>query len=170
MNWDAIGAIAETLGAVGVIASLVYLATQIRHSRDQMSQNTRASGYQSFFQSMDEVAMRSTSSPKMAEALRLGITHFDQLDEEQAFYFNNWMLGMFMAFENGHYQFRTGILDESRWRLHRSNLTACLNSPGPRQWWRQNPLGRDTLDPEFFALVEEVIGESGGFVGSRRYA
>jgi hypothetical protein len=43
MNWDAIGAIAETLGAVGVIASLVYLATQIRHSRDQMSQNTRAS-------------------------------------------------------------------------------------------------------------------------------
>jgi hypothetical protein len=162
MNWDAIGAIAETLGAVGVIASLVYLATQIRHSREQMSQNTRAmraSGYQSFFQSMDEVAMRSTSSPEMAEALRLGITNFDQLNEEQAFYFNNWMLGMFMAFENGHYQFRTGILDESRWRLHRSNLTACLNSPGPRQWWRQDPLGRDSLDPEFFALVEEILGE-----------
>ncbi len=51
MNWDAIGAIAELLGAVGVIASLVYLATQIRQSREQMSQNTkaiRASGYQSF--------------------------------------------------------------------------------------------------------------------------
>ena len=28
MNWDAIGAIAETLGAVGVIASLVYLASE----------------------------------------------------------------------------------------------------------------------------------------------
>ena len=42
MNWDAIGAIAETLGAVGVIASLVYLAEQIRHSRAQMSQNTKA--------------------------------------------------------------------------------------------------------------------------------
>ncbi len=36
MNWDAIGAIAELLGAIGVIASLVYLARQ-------MSQNTRAS-------------------------------------------------------------------------------------------------------------------------------
>jgi len=41
MNWDAIGAIAESLGAVGVIASLVYLATKIRHSRQQMSGNTR---------------------------------------------------------------------------------------------------------------------------------
>ena len=42
MNWDAIGAIAELLGAVGVIASLVYLARQIGESREQMSQNTRA--------------------------------------------------------------------------------------------------------------------------------
>ncbi len=41
MNWDAIGAIAELLGAVGVIASLVYLATQIRHSREQMSQTSK---------------------------------------------------------------------------------------------------------------------------------
>ncbi len=40
MNWDAIGAIAELLGAIGVIASLVYLAMQIRQSRDQMSQNS----------------------------------------------------------------------------------------------------------------------------------
>ena len=32
MNWDAIGAIAELLGAFGVIASLIYLATQIRQN------------------------------------------------------------------------------------------------------------------------------------------
>jgi len=40
MNWDAVGAIAELLGAIGVIASLVYLATQIRQSRDQMQAAT----------------------------------------------------------------------------------------------------------------------------------
>jgi hypothetical protein len=32
MNWDAIGAIAEALGAAGVIASLLYLTTQVRAS------------------------------------------------------------------------------------------------------------------------------------------
>jgi len=55
MNWDAIGAIAELLGAIGVIASLVYLATQIRHGREQMSQNTRAlqaGAYQQFEESV----------------------------------------------------------------------------------------------------------------------
>jgi len=35
MNWEAIGAIGETLGAVGVIVTLAYLASQ-------MKQNTRA--------------------------------------------------------------------------------------------------------------------------------
>jgi len=42
MNWDAIAAIAELTAAIGVVASLVYLATQIRHSRQQMVQNTKA--------------------------------------------------------------------------------------------------------------------------------
>ena len=32
MNWDAIGAIGEILGAAAVFASLIYLAVQIRSS------------------------------------------------------------------------------------------------------------------------------------------
>lgn len=35
MSWEALGAIAETIGAIGVIATLAYLAIQI-------AQNTRA--------------------------------------------------------------------------------------------------------------------------------
>ena len=35
MDWDAIGAIGEVIGAAGVIFSLVYLATQIRSSAKQ---------------------------------------------------------------------------------------------------------------------------------------
>ena len=34
MNWTAIGAIAELLGAVGVIASLLYLARQMRNGAE----------------------------------------------------------------------------------------------------------------------------------------
>ena len=30
MNWEAIGAIAESVGAIGVIVTLVYLASQLR--------------------------------------------------------------------------------------------------------------------------------------------
>ena len=36
MNWDAIGAIAESLGALAVIISLIYLAAQVRQTRVQL--------------------------------------------------------------------------------------------------------------------------------------
>ena len=35
MEWDALGAVAELMGAIGVIASLIYVGGQIK-------QNTRA--------------------------------------------------------------------------------------------------------------------------------
>ena len=35
MNWEAIGVIAEVVGAVAVVVSLVYLAVQIRHQSRQ---------------------------------------------------------------------------------------------------------------------------------------
>lgn len=35
MNWDAIGAIGETLGAVAVFVTLGYLAIQVRHARSE---------------------------------------------------------------------------------------------------------------------------------------
>jgi hypothetical protein len=40
MNWDAIGAVAELLGALGVIASLVYLGRQINHNSEIVQAST----------------------------------------------------------------------------------------------------------------------------------
>lgn len=43
MNWEAIGAIGEVLGAIFVFATLVYLSLQVRsNSRQLKSQNLHA--------------------------------------------------------------------------------------------------------------------------------
>ncbi len=39
MNWEAIGAIGEVLGAAGVIITLAYLAVQIRQNSRPLSAN-----------------------------------------------------------------------------------------------------------------------------------
>ena len=51
MNWDALGAIAEVLGAIGVIATLGYLALQIRQNTAAQSAATeleKSSAYSRF--------------------------------------------------------------------------------------------------------------------------
>ena len=51
MNWAAVGAIGDVVGSIGVIASLVYLATQIGISAAQTEQNSkpvRGTAFQQF--------------------------------------------------------------------------------------------------------------------------
>jgi len=154
MNWDAIGAIAETLGAVGVIASMVYLATQIRQSRDQM----RAATYQQMQATITDRVCWASQSSEIEEAVRLGLGDFEQLSDEDAFRFNLSASAVTMACENSHYQYRIGMLDEDRWQIHRSAVELSFRSPGFAQWWRSNPSIPDS-SPEFVALVEEILGE-----------
>ena len=64
MNWDAIGAIGEILGAIGVIVTLGYLAVQIR-------QNTRSSRVSAFllYQTAYFHAQRSEIEPHLWRSL-----------------------------------------------------------------------------------------------------
>jgi len=41
MNWEAVGAISEFLGAVAVLATLLYLAVQVRHSRQLLEKSEK---------------------------------------------------------------------------------------------------------------------------------
>ena len=84
MNIDAIGAIAETLGAVGVIASLVYLAEQIRSSRDHM----RAATYQQMQETITDRVPWTSQSPQSEEAVGLGLREFEWLSDKDAFHIN----------------------------------------------------------------------------------
>ena len=83
MNWDAIGAIAETLGAAGVIASFVYLAGQIRQSRDQM----RAATAQQFQAQVTSTAQEPVRNAELARLVRRGIENLDQLDDDERYRF-----------------------------------------------------------------------------------
>jgi hypothetical protein len=137
-----------------VIASLVYLATQIRHSREQM----RAATNQQLHESIGENAT-SVPPPDM-ELTRLGNEGSQRLSEEDAYRYNLWALRMMMSLENAHYQYRVGMLAEDRWRPHDSTLRGFFGMPGFARWWNEQSIEmRSILSPEFVALVEEILAE-----------
>jgi hypothetical protein len=158
MNWDAVGAVAELLGAIGVIASLIYLAGQIRDSREQVHQNTRAvraGAYQQFQGHLRATMMEALRLPSLEGIAFRGMTDPETLSEEEATRFNWWLIGVFIVYENAHYQHRMGLLDNDRWQLHLSNFRALLASPGVRNWWTTRSHLIDS--PEFAAMVSELL-------------
>jgi hypothetical protein len=172
MNWEAIGAIAELLGAIGVIASLVYLATQIRHSREQMSQNTRAmkaGAYQQTSDGLSDTINIAVSTPGFARIVRSAIANFEGLSEDDAFQFGFWFNNLMRNYDNIYYQYRAGMLEDNRWEMHRADIVTFFTAPGIVAWWRFTSPSRSGIDPgraggaqfspEFVALVSEILGE-----------
>jgi hypothetical protein len=94
-----------------VIASLIYLAKQIRHSGEQMQENTRAArstAYQQFEHSLSERTMSQVTVPGLARIVMLGMSDLEQLDEEEGQQFAVWEYGNMRGFDNAYYQYHSG--------------------------------------------------------------
>jgi hypothetical protein len=91
VNWDAIGAVAEAIGAVGVIASLLYLATQVRAS-------TRASAVEAKLQStrlLNEFIDDLIENPELNDLYLRGLADLESLSESDYYRFSNMALKAF---------------------------------------------------------------------------
>ena len=66
MNWDAVGAFGEIVGAVAVIGTLVYLAQQIRHSIS----TSQAAMNQTLVKSFEGINDLVLANPHLIEALK----------------------------------------------------------------------------------------------------
>jgi hypothetical protein len=71
MNWDAVSAISEALGAIAVLVTLGYLALQVRHARDEMARSTR----QARADAMRQVWLTQAGSPELAAGFSKLFSH-----------------------------------------------------------------------------------------------
>jgi len=104
--------------------------------------------------------MRSVEVPAIDAAISVGVVDIRELSKEELRHFQLWMLSIIQAYENAYDQFRVGLFDEDRWRMHRVGLKQLFESPGARQWWKtMAPKSVTVGSPEFVALVEEILRE-----------
>ena len=97
------------------------------------------------------------SVPSLEGVVFRGMADYETLSEEEAGRFGWWLIGVFMVYENAHYQYRMGLLDEDRWRIHRSALQVLLKRKGVRLWWATRSALIDS--PKFAVLVSEMLGK-----------
>jgi len=132
MNWEAISAIADLIGGVGVVVSLVYLAIQIR-------QNTRAMKAQSAREAV--AAMRDfnksmVEDTEIARIFRLGAENLADLTEEERGRFGHILFNFFKTAEELHYQYLHGSLDPEIWESWKGIIALYATSPGFDEYWK----------------------------------
>jgi hypothetical protein len=149
MNWVALGAIGELLGAVAVVISLAYLAAQVV----QNTRAVRAGSADGAVRALQTWIRPLIQDPEISRVFRLGIEDWHALDADGKARFFHIMLGFMKTMENLHFQYTKGALDPGVWRGWEHLMTGYIQSPGGQSYWEQR---RRVFSKAFRRFVEEL--------------
>ena len=153
MNWEAIGAVGEILGAAGVIATLAYLAVQIR----QNTRMARAATRQELAGQMQLLASDLVTVEGMAcilqnhlEGKELTPTEYLRLQARAFRDFRFW--------DNAFFQYSQGLLTDDEWRGFRENLKVILQIEAYSNYWsRERSLFSSAFQNEVASVLKEPL-------------
>jgi hypothetical protein len=151
-----VGNIGELLGAIGVIASLAYLAVQVRQNTVQIESNTRATraaSYQAMIDLISSMNLSLSSNPEFAELMLRARHQVEPLSPSDEIRWRTWMTAMLLQVENVHYQHGAGTLEASRVRVAMPMLDYYMQFQRTREVWA---LMRDRFEPPFRDEVDAM--------------
>ena len=146
MTLEELGNLGELVGGIAVIASLVYLAVQIR----QNTQTVRASSYRGVIEGLNEAAALLAHDAALAEIYHRGCEGVENLSPTEEVQFRNLIglqLGHFAAALN--FQ-RRGMVDASEIEPYGVFIRSILATPGGKHFWQH-------YDHFFSRLLHEWI-------------
>ena len=131
MNWDAIGAIAEMLAAIGVIVSLLYLARQTRKNTNEVARSNSRQTYADHATSLRPMI----ENHELCDLMIRGQVSRDDLGPAERYRFDLAMANWLQAVEQAFADRRDGNYPEEFMNSHNNSVPAFLNTPGGTSWW-----------------------------------
>ena len=143
MNWDALGALGEIVGAAAVVVTLIYLAVQTR----QNTEAVRHAFARGVMEDANAWRFKIVENPEVAELFRRGLRDPDSLDANDKYRFRIFFDALVF-----HWQHAVA----SDVPIPQANILRVLSQPGGRWYWAR---AKDVLTPEFVEYIERQISE-----------
>lgn len=137
MNWEALGAIAELIGAIGVVVTLVYLAVQIRSN----TRATRIASFHSTTDSLNQVNLLIASNREISAMFAESFEETHDWDKEATTQWNFILLAIYRIFESAYFQRNEGLVEEQSWTRYDHSLRRSLQSKATVVWWNSQQFG-----------------------------
>ena len=164
MDWNAIGAIGEILGALGAIAALVYLGLQLRlntRALDRSERSVRAATSFEGAHSWAEINAQLMQDKELAMlAARSFDPHLQEFSQEDSVRLMFLGRSTMERLDGLHYLNQNGQLDGELWNVRLAWARRWIDTPFWRAWWVTE---RHTLNysASFIAELEREQADSG---------
>jgi|GEM_PF-2331218 len=146
---ETINTISQTVAAIAVVASLIYLAIQTRQtaqSQRAMMQSNRAASIGNY--------LMTAGDPSFSATFAAGCAASPEMDITAARHFAGFSRAQINSLHERFLESREGLMDEQRWRMTRLGLAGFLSAPGHRATFK---LWCNVGTPEFVTLCDSII-------------
>ena len=150
MNWDAITAIAEIAGVVGIVVSIFYLGNQVRHS----NQVAEEASFKSTFGLGMSVYLEMIEGENV-DVIMIGLLSYDELRGREKMIFDNVLTCWFGVAESALLSQDLDIVgDETADTLMFAFRTRFFPYAGIHSWWSES---KGIYPPEFQQRIEQEM-------------
>ena len=149
MSWEAWTAIGQLIGAVGVIASLIFVGIQVRQS----VRAAKASAFQELVSSIISVNMAHVENPEILEVIDRAGKGVALAPQEHRLYVALVLSAARLA-QSAHYQCQLGLLDKSKLESVVYNLIRHLKTETGKAVWSEL---QQRSDAEFRGYVSSLL-------------
>ena len=150
MDWSAIQALAEAIGAAAVVLSLLYLGRQVRHGTEATQAATVMRAVE-IIQDSRRALWADLEGAKVWNAAVASVEHDDALLNSRVRMFWN---DLGRAYEAIYFQWRAGQLPHWVWRGLEQEIRLVWCTPGGRMAIRV--FDQDWMNPDFVAWIKEM--------------
>ena len=134
MNWEAIGAVGEIVGASAVFVTLIYLSVQLRSS----ARATRANTAQALTESINEGNRAIAGNSELARIYRIGkFEGMESLTEDEMFSWGYVAVATCRSLEAVFTHERLKQADPESVLLAKDTVRQLFSSTGYKQWWQE---------------------------------
>ncbi len=150
-----LGSLGELIGSIAVLATLIYLAVQVR----QNNISTRIQSNHAINQKTSDFLKALYTNSEAYEVWIRGRSSFKELDKADAFKFEMIMYDAFGNFHEQWYQYRSGVTDENQFSRVLSMIRMYMSIRGIVEVWEHID-ERYPFDHEFVEFIQEQINRA----------
>ncbi len=151
---EALGNIGDFLGGIAVIATIGYLALQVR----QNTAAIRVSSRQQIVESFRSFNRPFISDPSIPGLFVQGLTSYPNLEQPDRARFGALITDQILHFQGALALHDSGSLDDETFRAYRDYFAGLLATPGGTAYWSDN---RSGYPGHMVASVEQRLAEGG---------
>ena len=131
MNWSAVGAASELLGAIAVVVSLIYLAAQVRANTRQ----ARLEAARDLAVRISEISIAIATSREVGELFHRGGGAYHELDGVDQLRYRGLLNALFRGLEQQFLLRGQGALGDDEWRTVQRIIADFTSLPGVQQYF-----------------------------------